>query len=117
MNIPIETKPAIWGAVGGAVALAIAGFGWGGWVTGGSADATTRLRVDDAVVSALAPVCADKFEHAAESKANRAALDKVEAWSRGDFVEKGGWAAVPGKHSNERLSAVARACATLLTGA
>ena len=38
MNIPIETKPALWGAAGGAVAAAIIGFTWGGWVTGGKAE-------------------------------------------------------------------------------
>jgi hypothetical protein len=30
MNIAIETKPALWGAVGGAAALAILGFNCGG---------------------------------------------------------------------------------------
>jgi hypothetical protein len=39
MQIPAEVKPACWGAVGGAVALAIVGFMWGGWVTGGKAEA------------------------------------------------------------------------------
>ena len=27
----------LWGAVGGAIVLAIIGFVWGGWVTGGTA--------------------------------------------------------------------------------
>ncbi len=39
MNIPIETKPALWGAAGGAVVLAIVGFSWGGWVTSSTAEA------------------------------------------------------------------------------
>lgn len=30
MNIPIEAKPALWSAVGGAAGLAILGFNWGG---------------------------------------------------------------------------------------
>jgi hypothetical protein len=49
--------------------------------------------------------------------ANLAALRKVETWSQGDFVEKGGWATMPGTNSSERVSAVARACAVLLTTA
>ena len=36
----------------------------------------------------------------------------AEPW--GEFVEKGGWAMVPGTHAAERVSAVAQACAVLL---
>lgn len=116
MKIPIETKPALWGIAGGAIALAIIGFSWGGWITGGKAEATSRMRVDDAVVVALAPVCVDKFQRAGDAPANLAELKKAETWSQGDFVEKGGWATVPGAHSAERVSAVAKACAALLAG-
>ena len=115
MQIPIEAKPALWGIAAGAVALAVVGFSWGGWLTGGKAEAAALMRVNDAVVVALAPVCVDKFQRAGNSAANLAALRKVEAWSQGDFVEKGGWATVPGTNSSERVSAVARACAVLLT--
>jgi len=38
MKLPIETKPALWGAACGAIALAIVGFSWGGWVTGKKAE-------------------------------------------------------------------------------
>jgi hypothetical protein len=117
MKIPIETKPALWGVAGGAVALAIVGFTWGGWITGGKAESTALIRVNDAVVLALAPVCVDKFQRAADAKANLAELKKVDTWSQGDFVEKGGWATVPGTNSSERVSAVAKACAVLLAPA
>jgi hypothetical protein len=50
-------KSALWGAIGGAVALAIIGFSWGGWVTGGSAERTAKTRSEAAVVTALAPIC------------------------------------------------------------
>ena len=95
--------------------MAIVGFSWGGWVTGGKAESAARMRADDAVVGVLAPVCVDKFQRAGEAPANLVALKKVDAWSRGDFVEKGGWATVPGTTpTSERRSAVARACAGLL---
>jgi hypothetical protein len=116
MKIPIETKPALWGIAGGAIGLAIVGFGWGGWSTAGKAEAATVIRVDDAVVAALAPMCVDKFQRAGEAPANLAELKKVDTWSRGEFVEKGGWATLPGTHSPEQVSAVARACAVLLAG-
>jgi hypothetical protein len=114
MKIPVETVPALWGVAGGAVAAAIIGFTWGGWVTGSKAESTALTRVNDAVVLALAPVCVDKFQRAGDATANLAALRRAEVWSQGEFVEKGGWATVPGSHSVDRLSAVARACAGLL---
>jgi hypothetical protein len=115
MKLPVETKPVLWGVVGGAIALAIVGFKWGGWVTGGTAEADATQRANAAVVVALAPVCVDKFQHAADASANLVALKKVDSWSQGDFVEKGGWASVPGSKSPEQVSAVAKACAILLT--
>ncbi|MDH4288756.1 MAG: hypothetical protein OEW27_11075 [Aquincola sp.] len=117
MKIPIETKPALWGIAGGAVGLAIVGFSWGGWVTGSKAEAAAQLRVDDAVVAALAPMCVDKFQQAGEATANLVALRKIDSWSQGDFVEKGGWATLPGTHAPQQVSAVAKACAGILAGA
>jgi hypothetical protein len=114
MKIPVETKPALWGAVGGAVALAIVGFTWGGWVTGGKAEADATQRVNAAVVVALAPACVANFRHAADVSANLVALEKIDSWSQGDFVEKGGWATVPGSNPPEQVSAVAKACALML---
>jgi hypothetical protein len=114
MKIPVETKPALWGVAGGAIALAIAGFTWGGWVTGGKADADATQRASSAVVVALAPVCVERFNHAADAGANLAALKKVDSWSQGDFVEKGGWATIPGSNSPTQVTAVAQACASLL---
>ena len=117
MKIPIETKPAFWGMVGGAIAAAIVGFTWGGWVTGGRAEADATQRVNAAVVSALAPVCVERFQQNTDVAANLAAPKKVDSWSQGEFVEKGGWATVTGSKSTEQVSAVAKACASLLAGA
>ena len=63
---------------------------------------------------ALTPVCVEKFKHAEGVAANLVALKKVDSWSQGDFVEKGGWARVPGSGTPEQVSAVAKACAVLL---
>lgn len=115
MNIPVETKPALWGMVGGAIAAAIIGFTWGGWVTGGRAESDATQRVNAAVVSALAPVCVEKFQGTADVAANLAELKKSDSWSQGAFIEKGGWATLPGKNAPDQVSAVAKACAGLLT--
>jgi alpha/beta superfamily hydrolase len=114
--IPIQTKPVLWGVAGGALALAIVGFSWGGWLTSGKAEASARIRADDAVVAALAPVCVDRFQRGADAAAQLVELKKADSWSKGSFVEKGGWATVPGTHTPDRMSAVARACADLLVG-
>ena len=113
MQVPPELKPACWGAIGGAVALAIVGFTWGGWVTGRTADEKASQRANSAVVSALAPICVDKFQHAAGASSNLVELKKVSSWQQGSFVEKGGWATLPGSSSPD--SAVARACADMLS--
>jgi alpha/beta superfamily hydrolase len=117
MKIPVETKPALWGVAGGAIAVAIVGFTWGGWVTASKAEADAMQRANSAVVVALAPVCVEKFKHAADVAANLAALKKVDSWSQGDFVEKGGWATLPGTSPPTQVTAVAQACALLLASA
>lgn len=115
MHIPSEVKPALWGAAGGAIGLAILGFTWGGWVTSGTAEAMAKLRASTAVTSALAPICVDKFQRQADAAASLAELKKANSWQRGDFVEKGGWATMAGSTSAD--STVAKACAeTLVNG-
>ena len=117
MEISSETKaavrPALWGAAAGAIALAIVGFSWGGWVTGGTAETLARNSAATAVVAALAPICVEKFRQAADASTNLVEMKKATyAWDQSKFVEKGGWATMPG--STEPNSAVARACAESL---
>lgn len=112
MKFPTETKPALWGAAGGAALLAIVGFAWGGWVTGGSAEKQAKQRADTAVVAALTPFCVAKFNAAGDVEAHRAALKKINAWEHAGYLEKGGWATLPG--ADKPNSDVARACAEAL---
>ena len=117
MKFPVGTEQAFWGVVGGAIAMTIVGFSWGGWVTGGKAENEATARANAAVVAALAPVCVERFQRATDVPANLAALKKVDSWSQGDFVEKGGWATAPGSKAHDQVSAVAKACALLLAPA
>ena len=117
MEISRETKaavrPALWGALAGAIALAIVGFSWGGWVTGGTAETLARNSAATAVVAALTPICVEKFQQAADASANLVEMKKATyASDQSKFVEKGGWATMPG--STEPNSAVAKACAESL---
>jgi hypothetical protein len=117
MKMPMQIKPALMGAVTGAVATVIAGFTWAGWTTRAGAETAANLRADHAVVAALAPVCVEKFRQDGKAPAQLAALRATSTWSQGDFVERGGWALVPGTHTPERVYAVASACAALLAHA
>jgi len=52
------------------------GFGWGGWVTGGSAELTAKTRSDNAVVAALAPICLTQFQKAPDAAAQQDYLQR-----------------------------------------
>ncbi len=112
MKIPPQAKPALWGAAGGALALAIIGFSWGGWTTEASAERKAKERAEAAVVAALVPVCVAKFHAGGDVAAQRAALKKANSWEQGPVIEKGGWANMPG--TTTANSALARACAEAL---
>ncbi len=100
------------GAAAGAAATLIIGFYWGGWVTGGKANEMSQKSASTALVTALAPICVDKFQHSADAAANMTELKKVSSWQQGSFITKGGWATMPG--TDAANSAVAEACATML---
>ena len=102
------------GAAAGAVVTLIVGFNWGGWVTGGTAKDMTQKSSTAAVIAALSPICVDKFQHSADAAVNMLELKKVSSYQQGPFIEKGGWATLPG--SERADSAVARACAEMLNG-
>lgn len=106
-------KRLLQGAALGAVATLIIGFYWGGWVTGGAAREMTQKGSTAAVIAALSPICVDKFQRSANATTNMTELKKVSSYQQADFVEKGGWATLPG--SDKADTAVARACADLLT--
>ena len=103
------------GAAAGAVATLATSGGAAGQsaVTGGSAKDMVQRSTTSAVVSALSPICVDKFQHSAGAAANMVELKKVSSYQQGPFIEKGGWATLPGNDSAN--SAVARACAEMLS--
>jgi hypothetical protein len=106
-------KRLLQGAAIGAVGTLIVGFSsWGGWVTGGTAHEMVQRSSTAAVVAALSPICVDKFQHSAEAAVNLVELKKISSYQQGSFIEKGGWATLPG--SNTASSSVAQACADML---
>jgi hypothetical protein len=85
MQMPKNISTILWSAAGGAVATMIVGFSWGGWVTGGSARTAQTSASHDAVVVALAPICADRFRAQSDSATKIAELAKS-SWDRGNVV-------------------------------
>ena len=108
-----QTKPFLWGAALGALALAIIGFNWGGWVTGATSETLASERADAAVVSALTPICVAQFQETADAPAKLAALKQIKSWEQGDYVGKSGWATMPGSTAEPNRE-VATACAEKL---
>jgi len=96
----------------GAVATMLVGFSFGGWVTGGTARKTAERDAKYATIVALAPICVDKFENNADAAMNLSTLKKISLWQQASFIEKGGWATMPG--ASEVDMGVAQACAELL---
>jgi hypothetical protein len=101
------------GAAAGCAITLILGFGWGGWQLQSKAQKLTNESVNNAVVAALAPICADKFEHAADAPATLIKLKATDSWKQDIFVVDGGWATFPGNKEANRN--VAEACAKILS--
>ena len=71
------------GLAAGVIGTMVIGFGWGGWNVG----STVEQKVEDAgvsaMVAALAPICADKFERAANADNDLIVkINAVDSWQR-----------------------------------
>jgi hypothetical protein len=100
------------GVAVGVVATLVVGFGWGGWMLGSSAKTLADNTANSAVAAAIAPICVEQFQRSTDAAANLTALKKVSTWEQAAFVEKGGWAVMPGSKTVD--DGVPQACATLL---
>ncbi len=107
-----KIKLGLGSAVGGAIVIAIIGFSWGGWVTSGTAKRTAEEMAEDAVANRLAPICVAQFNQDSEKTQKLRKLEETDTWTRADYVEKQGWATMPGEEKPD--SKVAEACVKLL---
>lgn len=112
MNAPEWLKPGLYGAALGAAALAILGFTWGGWVTGGTARQMASAEARQQVVAALVPICLEQSRLDPQVTESLAALKDANSYQRTDVVMKTGWATMPGENDPNR--SVASACAESL---
>ena len=101
-----------WSWIGSVVLTMIIGFAWGGWVTGGTARSMAQTIADEAVVKRLAPICVLQATRDPGKAQKLTALKEAGTYQGGDYVEKQGWATMPGEEKPD--SAVASECARLL---
>lgn len=113
MQFPEWVKPALGGAAGGAVALAIVGFSMGGWVTSGTAQTMANNAANDAVVAALVPHCLARAQSDPEASVVLAELKDARAMNRRSVIEKAGWATPMNEERPNR--ALAQACQEALS--
>ncbi|MFA5027871.1 MAG: hypothetical protein WC713_08320 [Candidatus Methylomirabilota bacterium] len=90
----------------------VLGFTWGGWVTAGTAQTTAETMMQDAVVKRLGPMCVTQFQRSPGKEQKLAELEKTDSWQRSEFIEKQGWATMPGEEKPD--SKVAAECERLL---
>lgn len=107
-----DTNPFLIGALAGAVLATWVGFDALGWKTGATAESLVKRGSETAAIAAYAHVCTAQFNAAKDKDVQLAALTKIDKWSRGDVIAKGGFATMVG--DKEPVSGVPSACAELL---
>jgi hypothetical protein len=108
-----KIKLGLWSALGGAIVLAIIGFNWGGWVTGGSASAMAKEFATHAVAESLGSICVEQINPESQKRQQIDQMKKPDSWDKGRFIEQQGWATMPGEEKPD--TGVADACAKHFT--
>jgi len=95
MRMPSQMKPILWGAAAGAVVWwGVLAFGFG-WTSAGAAMRLANASAEKAVVAALAPICAERFNAQADTTAMRVKLKDTSSWQRRELFAKE-WVTLPG---------------------
>jgi|GEM_PF-1710872 len=81
----------LWSCVAAAILTLIAGFTWGGWVTGGTASSMAARAAEDAREQLVASICVNRFVNSPNAAATFAKLKEARSWERDDIIEEGGW--------------------------
>jgi len=113
MQIPEWTKPALIGAGTGAIALAIVGFNWGGWLTAKSAQQMASRQSAAAVTVALTPYCLQNSKSDPDLTSVLIKLKEANSYQRRVIVEEAGWATPLGAERPDRE--LAEACLDALS--
>lgn len=106
-------QPSLWGAAAGAIALAVVGFSWGGWVSGNTSKQNAEILAQSRLVTAMTPYCVAKSQADPQSAERMVALKAAAQYDRRELVMKNGWATAEGAKEADR--AVADQCQKALT--
>ncbi len=109
------SKSMLFGAcVATAIATMVIGFSWGGWVTGGTSRGMASTAADTARDELASTICVERFRAAPNSAELLVELKAIpENYAKRTFVEKGGWATMPGQTS--ATGRTAESCAAALS--
>jgi len=95
-----DIKPFAWGMAVGAIVLLIVIFSAGWVVTSGSAEAEAKAMATDAVMNRLAPIGVAQFMQDPNKEERLKEMKELKSWganNRSDYVQKQGWATMPGE--------------------
>ncbi|MEZ5831446.1 MAG: hypothetical protein R3D05_09710 [Dongiaceae bacterium] len=90
----------------------VVGFGWGGWVTGGTAKDMAEQSAATARSDLAASICVKQFMDSKDAAKALANLKQTASWKREQVVEDGGWAKIAGL--DKPVSGAADKCAKQL---
>jgi hypothetical protein len=109
MQVPVWIKPAVWGAIFGAVGMMIVGFSWMGWNLGNTTKRLVAEGRESGVIAALTPFCVANYMKQPDAAKQLASLRAdTSSYTQRDIIEKAGFATMPG--NKEPSSGVAAAC-------
>lgn len=112
MNTLEWFKPGVYGALLGAAALAIIGFSWGGWVTGGTAQDRAEDLSHETLTTAMVPVCLEMARSDPKRQAKLETIRTASRYQQRDALMEAGWATVPGTDGPDRD--IAQACLAVI---
>ena len=101
-----------WACVASAILTMIIGFTWGGWVRGATAQSMAELKAENAVARRLANICVYQSKQDSAHDQKLKDLKALSSYDRESYVEKQGWAKMPGEQDTD--TKVAEDCADLL---
>ena len=102
MTFPKWTKPTVYGALSGAVAISIVGFTLGGWTTAGGAREMADDFAAEQVTLAMVPVCLSLSQADPARVEKLATLRDTSNFQRRNVMMETGWAALPGTEAPSR---------------
>jgi hypothetical protein len=108
---PSKTE-AFWTAAGSVAATLVIGFGFGGWVTGGTAEEMVTQAEQGARHQLAAAICVQEFMQAKDARTRLADLKDAQWYQRDKIIASSGWATMPDR--KEPNMVVAEMCAAKL---